>query len=125
LPDDPDVRAVPKSSDPTKIVNLYCAADAYLHPAVADTHPLTVLEAMACGTPVAAYAVGGIPEQVDDGRTGILVPAGDAQGMAEALSVFLNAPDRAAAVGKEARRQAERRFGQAQMIAAYASWLEA
>lgn len=123
LPDDPDVRAVPKSSDPARIVNLYCAASAYIHPAIADTHPLTVLEAMACGTPVAAYAVGGIPEQIDDGRTGILVPPGEASMLSNALVDLLGSPERAAMLGSAARCYAVSRFDQAHMIAEYTSWL--
>ena len=60
----------------------YQAADIYLHPARADTFPNIVLESQACGTPVVATAVGGIPEQIVDGTTGYLVPAADHKLMA-------------------------------------------
>ena len=70
----------------------YQAADIYIHAAKADTFPNVVLEALACGLPVVATAVGGIPEQIDHERTGFLVPPGDAAGMAEARACnFSNA----------------------------------
>jgi glycosyltransferase involved in cell wall biosynthesis len=54
------------------------ASDCFLHlPDTEDSFPGVVLEAMACGVPVIAYRVGGIPEQLDQGRAGILVPQGD------------------------------------------------
>ena len=64
-------------------VAAYCnAADVLLHAAHADNFPCTVLEALACGTPVIATAVGGIVDQVVDGETGFLVSHGDAGAMA-------------------------------------------
>src|SRR5208282_1198124 len=60
------------------VVECYQAADVYLHAARADTFPTVILEALACGTRVVATAVGGIAEQIIEGKTGFLVPAGDA-----------------------------------------------
>jgi glycosyltransferase involved in cell wall biosynthesis len=62
--------------------------------------PMAVLEAAALGVPVVASAVGGIPELVEDGRTGLLVPPGDATALAVALSRLVEQPDRAAALGR-------------------------
>jgi glycosyltransferase involved in cell wall biosynthesis len=123
LPDDPDVCAVTASKDPDEIVKLYNAADVYLHTAVADTHPLTVLEAMACGTPVVASRVGGIPEQVDDGRTGFLAAPGDTAATADAVLRLLKSPDLATQIGAAARAEAERRFDVAHMLAGYREWI--
>ena len=54
-------------------------ADVYVHATKADNHPLAVLEALACGVPVVAPRVGGIPEQLTE-ETGVLVEPGDATG---------------------------------------------
>ena len=66
------------------------------------------LEAMAAGRPVVASNVGGIPEWLDDGRTGILVPPGDAKALAGALTVLLEDSSRAEQMGLEGWRQVER-----------------
>lgn len=66
------------------------------------------LEAMAVGRPVVASAVGGIPEWLDDARTGILVPPGDSTALAEAIDSLLADPARAEELGAEGRRQVER-----------------
>jgi glycosyltransferase involved in cell wall biosynthesis len=90
----------PYSSDRHRLADLYCAADIYLHAAKVDTFPRAVLEALACGTPVIATAVGGISEQIrsldvpfgtdsdrypEESATGVLVKAGDAAAMAAAV----------------------------------------
>jgi glycosyltransferase involved in cell wall biosynthesis len=62
----------------SEIPDLLCASDCLLHlPDTEDSFPGVVLEAMACGVPVAAYEAGGIPEQLDWGKAGVLVPRGD------------------------------------------------
>src|SRR5690606_33473914 len=58
------IRFVGYQSEPRIVACFYQAADLYLHAAKADTFPTTILEALACGLPVVATAVGGIPEQV-------------------------------------------------------------
>jgi glycosyltransferase involved in cell wall biosynthesis len=85
-----EVRFIPPQNDPEVVVRYFQAADIYLHAARADTFPNTVLEALACGTPVVATAVGGIPEQVEDGVSGFLTPQGDAEAMASCIERLLN-----------------------------------
>jgi glycosyltransferase involved in cell wall biosynthesis len=60
--------------EPRRQSLVYSAADVLLHPAIADNLPNVVIEALACGTPVAAFHVGGLPEMILPGRTGWLSP---------------------------------------------------
>ncbi|HPA85149.1 MAG TPA: glycosyltransferase family 4 protein [Deltaproteobacteria bacterium] len=68
---------------------IYNAADCFVIPSRQDNLPNTVLEAMACGTPVAGFAVGGIPEMVISGRSGILAAPGDIEGLCCAVRTIL------------------------------------
>ncbi|MBW3539112.1 MAG: glycosyltransferase [Planctomycetes bacterium] len=76
-------------SDATKKANLYNAAECLLLPSMREGFPTVVGEALACGTPVIGSRVGGIPEVIEAGKTGWLVPPGDgtalARGVAEVL----------------------------------------
>ncbi|MDI3281475.1 MAG: glycosyltransferase, partial [Bacillota bacterium] len=64
-------------------------ADLFILPSLSEGMPLVLLEAMAQGLPVAATAVGGIPELITHERTGLLVPPGDATALASALRRLL------------------------------------
>jgi colanic acid/amylovoran biosynthesis glycosyltransferase len=72
--------------------------------------PVTLMEAAACGVPALTTAVGGTPEIVDDGVTGLLAPAGDAGAIAAGLDRLLQDRGFAAQLGAAARRRAEERF---------------
>jgi len=85
-----DVRAVPFVEDQAQVAQYYRAADGYVHAARAENLPLAVIEAMACGTPVVASAVGGVPEIVVDGECGSLVAPGDATALAGAVGYLLD-----------------------------------
>lgn len=80
---------------------------------------LTLLEAMARGLPVVATRVGGNPEVVADGETGLLVPAGDPDRLARALLDLWTAPDLCARMGMAGRRRVEDRFDVRRMVARY------
>jgi starch synthase len=82
-----------------------------------DNSPNTVYEAMGCGTAVVASRVGGIPELVTDGETGLLVPPDDPAALAEAVVTLLADPDRRARMGYRARAQALARFESATIAA--------
>ena len=70
-----------------------------------------LIEAMARSRPVVATSVGGIPEVVDDGETGTLIPCGAAEALASAVCDLLEHPDKARAMGEAGRRRAEVLFG--------------
>jgi glycogen synthase len=72
-----------------------------------DAFPFVVLEAMAASLPVIATRVGAIPEILEDGRTGQIVPPGEPTALAEAMAVLLQDPERAARLGTAGRRRAE------------------
>jgi glycosyltransferase involved in cell wall biosynthesis len=96
--------------DPARIVG---AADVACLASVAEGFPLALVEAAVLGLPVVATEVGGIPEVVQRDETGVLVPPGRPDLLAEALLALLGDPDRRAALGRAA---AER--GQAMSIGA-------
>ena len=70
-----------------------------VQPSLTEGMPNAVMEAMAAGKPVVASGVGGIPELVLDGETGVLVPAGDPRALAAAIVALLDDPGRAARLG--------------------------
>ncbi|MCC6438745.1 MAG: glycosyltransferase family 4 protein, partial [Acidimicrobiales bacterium] len=65
--------------------------------------PVALIEAMAAARPVVATRVGGVPDVVHDGESGLLVPAGDADTFADALLAVLRDPERAARFGQAGR----------------------
>ena len=78
--------------------------------------PYTVLEAMAAATPVVATAVDGVPEAVEHDRTGLLVPSGDADAFAAAVTALAGDPARRAAFGSAARTRACEQFSLPAML---------
>jgi glycosyltransferase involved in cell wall biosynthesis len=77
--------------------------DIYLNTTRVDNMPVSVLEACACGLPVVATNVGGIPYLLEHENTGLLVPDGDAQAMAEAARRLLGEPGLAARLSANGR----------------------
>jgi glycosyltransferase involved in cell wall biosynthesis len=117
-----EVRFVSYQTKPAAVACYYQAADVYVHAARADTFPNTILEALACGTPVVATAVGGIPEQVEDERTGFLVPAGNARALAERLTQLLSDSGLTQRMGIWAAEAARRHFDLRRQAEAYLGW---
>jgi len=114
-----EIKFIPFVSDSSILTHYYNAADIYVHPARVDTFPTVILEALACGTPVVASAVGGIPEQIIEGKTGFLVPPGDSQTMAERIIFLLEHEEVRHQMGKQAAEDAKDRFGLERMVNEY------
>jgi starch synthase len=86
-------------------------ATVFACPSLYEPLGIVNLEAMACGTAVVASAVGGIPEVVSDGETGLLVRPDDPGALAGALSALIADPARASALGRAGRERAVAEFG--------------
>jgi glycosyltransferase involved in cell wall biosynthesis len=93
------------------------AAVAVLPSRCYENQPLIVLEAFACGVPVICSDLGGMPELVDPGVDGALVPPNDPDALAAALRSFLDDPERASAMGRAARAKVEERFSPGRHLA--------
>ena len=85
----------------------YSAAEVCIVPSHYESFGLVALEAMACGTPVIASRVGGLQSTVEDGVTGLLVPAGDPDALAEKLKLVLSDDDLRMRLGASARSKAQ------------------
>jgi glycosyltransferase involved in cell wall biosynthesis len=83
--------------------DLYRAADVFCLPSFAEGLPVVLMEAMACGRPVVTTAIAGIPELVVHGSTGLVVPAGRADLIADALAEISERPDLGRRLGEAAR----------------------
>jgi glycosyltransferase involved in cell wall biosynthesis len=90
----------------------------------AEAFGLALAEAMACGRPVVATTAGGIPEVVDAGRTGLLVPPDDPPALAAAMESLLANPSLAGSLAAEARRDVRQRFARERTGEAYAAWFD-
>lgn len=131
-----NIRLIPYQSDPKVVANYYVAADVYIHAALADTFPTAIVEALACGTPVVASAVGGIPEQVrgldtspiwpnttrESDSTGILTEPGNPQQMAQAAITLLTDEELHKRLSENAAQDALRRFDMRVQVNKYLDW---
>ena len=119
-----EIRFVPFVQENRRVAEFYQAADIYIHASRADTFPTSILEALACETPVIATAVGGIPEQIIDDVTGMLTPPGDADAMADAIANLLDDVARRRVMSAKAGEEARRNVGRDRMIEKYLSWFD-
>lgn len=101
------------------IPRLLAAMDVYVQPSANEGLPLSILEAMAASKPIIATNVGGVPEALEDGRTGILIPPGSPAVIATSICELLDRPDKRAVLGLAARDHAVKHFGVKRMIEEY------
>jgi glycosyltransferase involved in cell wall biosynthesis len=98
------------------IPTLLKAADLFVLPSLSEGLPLSVLEAMAAKRAIVATRVGGIPDLVEDGITGLLVNPGDAVALAEAINALAIDPDRRISMGMAGRLRVEEHFTETRML---------
>ena len=97
-------RALPFVEVREMLAAAYAAADVCLFPSLAENYPMTMLEVMACGTPVVAFAVGGIPEQIAHQKTGFVAREGDVDELATGLVQLSSDIAAARSMGAAARQ---------------------
>jgi glycosyltransferase involved in cell wall biosynthesis len=123
------LRRLQAQQDDRDLARWYQAADLYVHPARAEAFGLMIAESLACGTPVIAFDVGGIPEVINsapalDRATGTVVPAGDARALADAITTFVARSDaERAALSANAARDARARFDRHRHERDYLGWI--
>lgn len=136
---------VERQTVPKAVAQYYQAADLYIHAARADTFPNNVIESLACGTPVIATAVGGIPEQIKglsmespvaismamnlksyphEQATGILVPQGDPEIISKMVNHLLGNRELLRRLGDNASADAGQRFGLNTQVDSYLTWYQ-
>ncbi len=118
------VQFVAPQSEPEVVADYYRAADVYAHAAKEDTFPTTVIEAMACGTPVVASDVGGIPEQVTHGQTGLLAAPGDPVMFGAYLTMLLHNPGLCRSFMEQSVKVAAQRFDLGMQVQRCLAWYQ-
>ena len=109
----PGASLLGRVSDPRAFLR---ALDAFAFPSHQEALPFALLEAMAAALPIVATAVGGIPEAVEDGVSGLLVPARRPDALASALRRMADDPDLGRRLGEGARVRVEREFSAERMV---------
>jgi len=99
------------------IPGLLAAADAFVNPALAESFPYGILEAMAIRCPIVVTDAGGSAEAIVDGESGLVVPPGDAAALAAALAALLTDREQARRLGEAAAVRVRERFTRERMIA--------
>jgi sugar transferase (PEP-CTERM/EpsH1 system associated) len=98
------------------VAEILAALDVFVLSSLWEGMPNAVMEAMAAGLPVVATAVGGVPELVVDGVTGLLVPPRDADGLSEAMCCLLRDPARRRTMGQAGRKRVRQHFTVERMV---------
>ena len=107
-----------------RVNELLPLADLMVMPSSLESFGLAALEAMACKVPAIATLVGGVPELIEDGITGLLYPVGDIEGMAAGAVSLLKNRSRLDAMREAARKDAQKRFCASLVIPKYVKYYE-
>lgn len=118
---DDSVELLGERADIRRLMNSF---DIFVLPSLWEPFGLVIAEAMACGKPVVATGVGGIPEIVDDDVTGVLVPPADADRLADALLALLGDDTRRLAMGRAGRERFLKQFDAGIMAEKYQALYE-
>lgn len=116
--------ALPFINEKEKMADYYRAADIFVAPSLAENVGLTIIEASACGTPVVAFATGGIPEVLTHQETGYLAARRSSDELARGMRYFLDHEDLRQRVGKAARENVLAWYGEQRMVDEYTALYE-
>jgi glycosyltransferase involved in cell wall biosynthesis len=108
----------------SEIPELLNTLDIFVLPSLSEGLPMSILEAMACGLPVVATRVGGIPEVVLDGQTGILVSSQDVPQFASALETLVQQKSIRENLGSQGRQRVVEHFSRQRMVQEYQALYE-
>ena len=108
----------------TSVHELLACADLFLLPSASESFGLVALEAMACGAPVVASNVGGLPEVIEHGTTGYMFDIGDIDGMAEAGLRIMGDDDHWRSLSEAGRAVANERFSAERVVPMYERYYE-
>jgi len=103
-----------------RLARIYGAADVFVTPSLADNLPNTVMESLACGTPVAAFRTGGIPEMVGHLREGFIAAQGDSRDLAEGIAWVLSGAVPQEVLRENARQKVLREYANEVVARRYA-----
>lgn len=107
--------------DRSDIPDMFAACDAFVLSSVYEGHPLALMEAMSAGLPCIATRVGGVPEVIDDGNDGMIVPPSDVAALAERLSTLYADVELQKKLGRMAAKRAQVDFSAGKMADRYAA----
>ena len=115
----PEIRFMGKQEAVEEILSI---SDVFIMPSGSETFGLAALEAMSCGVPVVASNIGGLPELVEEGKTGFLCPLGDLEAFADRIETIITDPALQREVGDASRKRAEIEFATERIIPIYESF---
>ncbi|HCV44452.1 MAG TPA: hypothetical protein DGH68_13270 [Bacteroidetes bacterium] len=106
------------------LLDLYRQADIFVLPTRSDFHSIASLEAMAMHLPVIATPIGGIPEIIEEGGSGYLVPVDDRQALIQRMKLLVDSPERRICMGQRGRQIVEERFNLSRTASTLAEFLK-